>query len=170
MISVAIWIFLLAGGGTSPTPGHNKSSYPSFGYPPTPPKESPGTGTPGSIQGDSGGYHTGETGASTGEDAAGEMKLEMKPSTDHLMQSMALSGSLSGYPVTGRSHKCQEGRKKLFTKNIRNRHELQFWNLLLIPHSLLDPKKLVEIFSLFYVLWLKYSNLCWQAKMYHSFD
>jgi len=98
-----------AGGGTSPTPGHNKSSYPSFGYPPTPPKESPGTGTPGSIQGDSGGYHPGgETGASTGEDAAGEMKLEMKPSTDHLMQSMALSGSLSGYPVTGRSHKCQE--------------------------------------------------------------
>ena len=62
------------------------------------------------LQGDTGGYHTAETGASAADDGASDMKLEMKPSTDHLMQSMALSGSLSGYPVTGRSHKCQEGK------------------------------------------------------------
>ena len=99
------------GGGTSPTPNHAKSSYSSFGYPPTPPKESPGggTGTPGSLHGDTGGYH-GDSGVAGAEDVSGDMKMEMKPSADHLMQSMALSGSLSAYPVTGRSHKIQEGQ------------------------------------------------------------
>ena len=105
------------GGGTSPTPNHAKSSYSSFGYPPTPPKESPGgggTGTPGSLHGDTAGYHA-EAGVAGAEDVAGdmkmEMKMEMKPSADHLMQSMALSGPLSAaYPGTGRSHKIQEGQ------------------------------------------------------------
>ena len=95
---------------SSPTPGqHSKSgagSYSSFGYPPTPPKESPGGGaTPASLTGDTGAvYH--ETGVTGEEGVAGE-RLEMKPSADHLMQSMALSG----YPV-GRthSHKHTEGK------------------------------------------------------------
>ena len=95
---------------SSPTPGqHSKSgagSYSSFGYPPTPPKESPGGGaTPASLTGDTGAvYH--ETGVTGEEGVAGE-RLEMKPSADHLMQSMALSG----YPV-GRTHthKHTEGK------------------------------------------------------------
>ena len=40
-------------GASSPGP---KAGY-SFGYPPTPPKESPGAGTPASLQGDPATYH-----------------------------------------------------------------------------------------------------------------
>ena len=98
-----------SGGASSPTPPSHKSStssYPSFGYPPTPPKESPGgAGTPASLHGDAGGYH-GEA-VPGAEDVSGD-RVEMKPSADHLMQSMALSG----YPVTARSHKCQEGKRR----------------------------------------------------------
>ena len=95
-------------GASSPTPqqqhggtSSSKPSYSSFGYPPTPPKESPGGGTPASLVGDNSVYGHGE--AVTGDDVSAE-RLEMKPTADHLMQSMALSG----YPVS-RSHKIQEG-------------------------------------------------------------
>ena len=89
-------------GGTANSTGSSKPSYSSFGYPPTPPKESPGGGTPASLVGDNGVYGHGE--AVTGDDVSAD-RLEMKPTADHLMQSMALSG----YPVS-RSHKCQEGQ------------------------------------------------------------
>ena len=92
-------------GASSPGP---KSGY-SFGYPPTPPKESPGTsGTPASLQGDSGTYHEeGHPGGVGAEDVTSD-RVDIKPSADHLMLNMAQS---AGYPGPGaRTHKCQDGK------------------------------------------------------------
>ena len=87
-------------GASSPGP---KSGY-SFGYPPTPPKESPGGGTPASLQGESAGYHE-EVSHGVNEDMNSE-RVDIKPTADHLMLNMAQS---AGYPG-GRSHKCQDGK------------------------------------------------------------
>ena len=97
------------GAGGSSSPGA-KTGY-SFGYPPTPPKESPGGGTPASLQGDPSTYHEesqhGGAGAGVGEDISSE-RVDIKPSADHLMLNMA--GSVGSYPVPGaRTHKCQDG-------------------------------------------------------------
>ena len=94
-------------GASSPGP---KAGY-SFGYPPTPPKESPGGGTPASLQGDPATYHEesqqGGVGVGVGEDISSE-RVDIKPSADHLMLNMAGGGG--GYPVPGaRTHKCQDG-------------------------------------------------------------
>ena len=95
-------------GASSPGP---KSGY-SFGYPPTPPKESPGTsGTPASLQGDPAAYHEESqqagAGLGVGEDITSE-RVDIKPSADHLMLNMAGGGG--AYPVPGaRTHKCQDG-------------------------------------------------------------
>ena len=100
------------GAGGSSSPGA-KTGY-SFGYPPTPPKESPGGGTPASLQGDPSTYHEesqhGGAGAGVGEDISSE-RVDIKPSADHLMLNMAGGvGSVGSYPVPGaRTHKCQDG-------------------------------------------------------------
>ena len=91
-------------GASSPGP---KSGY-SFGYPPTPPKESPGTsGTPASLQGDSGTYHEEGHPGGVAEDVTSD-RVDIKPSADHLMLNMAQS---AGYPgPVARTHKCQDGK------------------------------------------------------------
>ena len=90
-------------GASSPGP---KSGY-SFGYPPTPPKESPGGGTPASLQGDTAAYHEESQAGGLGEDGTAD-RVDIKPSADHLMLNMAGGG---GYGVTGsRSGKCQDGK------------------------------------------------------------
>ena len=97
-----------AGGASSPGA---KTGY-SFGYPPTPPKESPSGGTPASLQGDPATYHEESqhagAGAGVGEELSSE-RLDIKPSADHLMLNMA--GGAGAYPVPGatRTHKCQDG-------------------------------------------------------------
>ena len=116
-----------AGSSGTTTPPHSASKGSSvysgsFGYPPTPPKESPGaSGTPASLGGAEsvlgGGYPEAAGGVAGGVDTEGagqEMKPEMKPSADHLNMSMALSG----YPGMGvgsvglcgsHKHKSQDG-------------------------------------------------------------
>ena len=116
------------GSGGTTTPPHSASKGSSvysgsFGYPPTPPKESPGTsgGTPASLGGAEsvlgGGYPEAPGGVAGGVDTEGagqDMKPEMKPSADHLMQSMALSGypgmGVGGVGLCGsHKHKSQDG-------------------------------------------------------------
>ncbi len=115
-----------AGSSGTTTPPHSASKGSSvysgsFGYPPTPPKESPGaSGTPASLGAESvlgGGYPEAAGGVAGGVDTEGagqEMKPEMKPSADHLMQSMALSGypgmGVGGVGLCGsHKHKSQDG-------------------------------------------------------------
>lgn len=96
--------FGAAASAASPT----SKGYPSFGYPPTPPKESPqgvDPSTPTSMHGETP-YHTGEEATNTAqqpEELGDTRNIDMKPSTDHLMQSMALN-----YP---RSKLQEEGRE-----------------------------------------------------------
>ena len=93
--------FGAAASAASPT----SKGYTSFSYPLTPPKESPqgvDPSTPTSMQGETP-YHTGEEAANTAqqsEELGDARNIDMKPSTDHLMQSMALT-----YPRS----KLQEG-------------------------------------------------------------
>jgi len=105
---------------SSPTPPSKPATggtHSSFGYPPTPPKESPGGATPGSLHSETGqGAGQGaypDTGASSEGGEVGGDRLEVKPSADHLMQSMALSGypgvGVAGVGTVARSHKIQEG-------------------------------------------------------------
>ena len=116
-----------AGSSGTTTPPHSASKGSSvysgsFGYPPTPPKESPGaSGTPASLGGAEsvlgGGYPDASGGVAGSVDTEGagqEMKPEMKPSADHLMQSMALSGypgmGVGGVGLCGsHKHKSQDG-------------------------------------------------------------
>ena len=93
--------FGAAASAASPT----SKGYTSFSYPLTPPKESPqgvDPSTPTSMHGETA-YHTGEEASNTAqqsEELGDTRNIDMKPSTDHLMQSMALS-----YPRS----KLQEG-------------------------------------------------------------
>ena len=134
-------------GATTPPHSATKGSYSgTFGYPPTPPKESPGAvtsvgGTPGSLEPVGGGYPETAGGGDT-EGAGLELKPEMKPSADHLMQSMALSGypglgaGAVGLASCGGRHKNQDGKcpsvSSVLSLSMLNDHNQG-------PHTLLPP-------------------------------
>jgi len=91
--------FGAAASAASPT----SKGYSSFGYPPTPPKESPqgvDPSTPTAMHGETP-YHTGEEATNTAQQSdelVDTRNIDMKPSTDHLMQSMALNYPRSKLP------------------------------------------------------------------------
>merc|ERR1719454_2034274 len=85
------WGAAFGAAASAASPTTTKSGYPGFGYPPTPPKESPGgvdPSTPSPMPANLATHHHGE------DPLSGDRQpIDMKPSTDHLMQSMAI-----GYP------------------------------------------------------------------------
>merc|ERR1719412_588820 len=99
------WGAAFGAAASAASPATSKSGYPGFGYPPTPPKESPGgvdpstpSPMPANLATHQNGYGGEEEAHSQhhhGEDLLGSDRqpIDMKPSTDHLMQSMAI-----GYP------------------------------------------------------------------------